>query len=249
MERVWAEEFRIKFNEVDFNNRVKISTLFNYMQEAAVSHALKLRMNYIQDSDEKNLIWVLSRTKIKIRENPGYREKIIIETWPKCIDGPFAVRDFLIKNDKSEEIAGATTAWLLVDLNSRRPIKVDLLREEMSLVEEKHGINEPLLKLKQEWELQYSYKRQAVYSDIDVNKHVNNTKYIDWIIDSFPPDFYKTKQLDSLRIDLLSETKLGDKLSIQKGHSPDNSNIIFFTCTNDKSLKRVFQAETKWIDI
>ncbi|MCX8132072.1 MAG: thioesterase [Clostridia bacterium] len=248
MRKVWEESFSVKISEVDFKNRIKTGSLFSYMQEAAANHANNLELGYIQSFNNSELIWVLSRAKVKVYGIAGWKDELRVKTWPKGTDGLFAVRDFLIFKGNGELVCSATTSWLVLDKDTMRPKKMsDVIPEGIPINQQEHGIDEKLDKLKIECDLPEQSHITAAYSDIDVNRHVNNAKYIDWIMDSFFGDLSMQGQLDSLRIDLLSETKLGDKITIGKGIYPENHGVYFFQGMNHTTQKKAFTARLEWV--
>ena len=40
-------------------------------------------------------------------------------------------------------------------------------------------------------ELSYVMNRTVLYSDIDVNQHLNNSRYFEWAFDAIPVEFFK----------------------------------------------------------
>ena len=43
-------------------------------------------------------------------------------------------------------------------------------------------------------------KRVVRYSDIDLNGHLNNTKYVEFIVDTHEPEFYRHHKIASIEI-------------------------------------------------
>jgi hypothetical protein len=52
------------------------------------------------------------------------------------------------------------------------------------------------------------------YSDIDVNGHVNNSRYVGWIMDSYPVEFHRNHSVCSLEVNYLGETVGDDAISL-----------------------------------
>ena len=57
-------------------------------------------------------------------EYPEWKDNIEIKTWPKGVDGLFAIRDFQIFRN-GEIIGRATSYWLILDADSKRPKRLD----------------------------------------------------------------------------------------------------------------------------
>ena len=58
---------------------------------------------------------------------------------------------------------------------------------------------------------------QVRNSDLDVNGHVNNTRYAQWILDSIPLEAHAAYRLDEYEINFLAETNVGDTVVIERG--------------------------------
>ncbi len=53
-------------------------------------------------------------------------------------------------------------------------------------------------------------------SDLDINQHVNNTKYAQWILDAIPYDYHRSLRLKTYSVNFLSETHLQDEVRVDR---------------------------------
>lgn len=245
MQSVWNEEILIKSYEVDHNKKLKLNSLFNYMQEAAYNHACSLGAGY-EDLINQGFFWVLSRVKIKILKYPEWEEKISLETWPKGINRLFAHRDFIFMDESNEKIALATSAWLVLDSDNMKPQKVQTLPFSLPDNDGKYALLDELGKLESQDIFDFENERTAVYSDIDVNQHVNNAKYVEWILDCFSEESYLNKRLKSLQLNFISQTRLGERIILKRGSYNENSSISYIEAVNKESSNKIFQAIIEW---
>ena len=212
---VFEKKFRIHSYETDTNGSMSLPTLFNYLQDTASTHASKLHFGK-EDLDRDNRIWVLSRILTMVDKYPLWDDEIIIRTWPKGIDKIFALRDFEILDSSGKRIGGATSNWIMLNKDSKRPVRPDnlltLLKGDIpkySPVEHGPGKIPSLVNISYE-----SPVFQVKYSDLDVNMHVNNVKYLQWTLDAYPLDFRINNQIDYLEVNYLSESLPGDSIKI-----------------------------------
>lgn len=245
MQSIWNEEFFVKSYEVDYNKRTKLNSLFNYMQEAAYNHACRLGAGY-EELTRQGFLWVLSRVKIQIERYPEWEEKIKLETWPKGVNRLFALRDFIFRDERNQSIALATSAWLVLDSDTMKLQKVQSLPFSLPDNDGRYALNEELGKLDNQSIFDFEAERTAVYSDIDVNQHVNNAKYVEWILDCFSQEAFLNKHLKSLQLNYLSQTRLGERITLKRGSYNGNSKISYVEAVNGSSSNKVFQSIVEW---
>jgi medium-chain acyl-[acyl-carrier-protein] hydrolase len=97
--------------------------MFNFMQDAASKHAEALGVS-VRRLLSENYTWLLARLKIKIASYPGINERIQLATWPSGTQQLFALRDFELRNENDQVIAAAVSAWLVIDVQRRRPVRI-----------------------------------------------------------------------------------------------------------------------------
>lgn len=243
MNLVWHERFKLRTYDVDYNNCLKISSLFNFMQEAAANSANSLGFGYDQMVD-KQLFWVLSRAKIKFNSFPSLGAEIIIETWPRTIDKLYAVRDFIIYNQDQVEIARATTSWLMINGITMRPQRLNASPIPVAVYEEKIAILELCEKVEpgKGVEVETLNTIKIGYNDIDVNQHVSNVKYVEMLFNVFPMEFFKMNQITRFEINFLNESKYNDVLAIKREKEIDPESTEYYFEARNQHDKPVIQA-------
>jgi len=240
----WKEPHKIHTYEVDYTNRLTVSSIFNFMQEAAANSANHLGFGY-HDLINDGLFWVLTRSKIQIHGYKHVGEEITVETWPKQIEGIVAYRDFKIYDSTGATLCLATTSWLLVDSKTMRSVKADELARRVPQFALESAINEAPAKIAEPAEKEFVYEKIIRYMDIDVNQHVNNVKYIEFILDCFPFDFFKTKEIVSLQVNFINELRFGDQLQLAKANVKLADNLYYIDGVKQGNHK-VFQALVEW---
>lgn len=213
----WTDEYSISSYEVAADSKATLYTLGKFMQETAYNHANHLEFGYAQ-LKEKNLFWVLSRLLIKIGRYPGWGEKIQIRTWPTGVERLFAFRDFLILDEGGAPIGAAGSAWLVLDAVKRRPQRpgdLKLLMEKSSLFPQERALENRPEKIADLSAPEEGPVFPVRYSDLDLYDHVNNAKYMQWILDGYPMQMHREFEVTDFEINFLSESKMGDEISIQ----------------------------------
>ena len=205
-ETIWTETFRARYYEVGPDGCVTIQALCNYFQEAAGNHAARLGAG-MQKLMEQGQSWVLSRMLVQMSAFPGWHDGVTIDTWPAGVERMFALRLFRLRCGE-RMIGFGTSAWLLFDLDRRRPLRPEFVRDfavdgpELDLETKLSGKVEPPSG-QCPWQRPFTVRT----SDLDMNQHVNNVNYIDWALEAVPPDTRRSCRLHRLQIEFLAECR------------------------------------------
>lgn len=184
----------------------------NLMQETAWMHAETLGFG-ASDMEREGLYWVLTRQKLQMQEWPYFGEKISIETWLRPPEGAFVTREFLLRNKNDDVIGACSTSWLALQRETRKILPIQQLRSWTEMTRpQTSGVE--VMKIPVEGDYEKLAKYRVRNSDLDINQHVNNTKYAQWILDAVPYDLHKTLILKSYSVNFLAETHLGEEVQI-----------------------------------
>lgn len=238
----YKEDFILKTDQTDTKQNLRYFSFMCLAQEMANVHASILKFGY-EELMAQNQVWVLSRAHIKFINPPKWRDKITIETWHKGKAGLFWNRDFALYSQSEELSVAATTAWVIMNTNTRRIERRTIFDTDPSVEEKSYKkdiIDTPCDKISlPDNNLEFVRDKKVVYSDIDMNGHANNAKYVEWVIDSLPIELMKEKEITDLKINYISEAQLGENLKINMGYYSDNR--IYIEGVRDNGI--VFQSE------
>lgn len=233
-------EFKITLADTDLEARLRTGALCNFLIQLAINSADKLGFGY-GGIRQQNLYWVLSRLTVEISKPFLWHDKVEVETWPKDIDGIFYLRDFLVRDEAKSIVARATSGWLAIDIETKRPKKVDAIHAEMFVhLKNKHALEQHPEKLTGLNEGE-SFEIKTTFFDMDLNKHVTSTRYIDWMMDSFALDFIRSQYPKKISVNFIKETMLGDKILLRRNHTIDNS--FQFEGINTSQNSSAFRAK------
>ncbi len=221
---MYERPYRVNTYEADASGRLSIPGLFNYLQDIAAHHATDLYRGK-EHLEKDNRFWVLSRMLVEIIEIPGWEEEIVIRTWPHGVDKLFALRDFEIFGLKGNKYGAATSCWLMVNRENRRPVRPDKSLADLNGAPDKGAALE-----------RYPSKLQGAgnsskesqvfpvkYSDLDFNMHVNNVQYIKWIIDAYPLEFILGNSFKSAEVNYLTEALPGDEITVMSSENGEKT--------------------------
>ena len=221
---ILKSSYTVTSADTDMFSRLRPGALVNYLIQSAISSAENLGFGF-GDLKENHLFWVLNRLTIEIYRPVKWSEEIKVETWPKDVERIFFLRDFIVRDTNEEIVAKANSAWLAIDLKTKRPS--GYVNENM----------QAFTRLKDLYALDYPPEKLGVvgadsskeivpsYFDIDLNKHVTSTRYVDWMMDTFSVDFHKENYPKHLSINYQKETMIGE--CVQLKHQAEENNHYF----------------------
>lgn len=228
-------EFQIAPQFVDFQMKIKPSHLISLILTAS---------GYDSDNNGFGMqhlhtlggTWVLSRFALEMSCFPKQYEKIYIETWVQEVHTLNTIRNYHIYNEQGEVIGNSTAVWVMINLETRRPMKQKLIKTIHGCATfQESGIDRPL-KLKAVGGTPID-KFSIKYTDIDINQHVNTAHYLDWMLNSFTLDEHKANPIQRIDINFNNEVVYGAQISIYKEEIEPND-FRFEATANGKTAFR-----------
>lgn len=208
-----------------FINRFgKLSTsyLFYQMQDIAWEHASMLGFGY-EHLKKDQQFWVLSRLLVKIERRPDWGEDFTLETWSRGTDGFFGYRDFNFVDKAGNHIIQATSSWLVLDLESRRIVRLSEFNNFPKYEESVFGENAGKVKSPKTGEImQFTPVR---FNEIDINQHFNSGSYLERIIDSYSFEFHEKYALVEFEVNFMKEGMPSDQLAVKKQLVNENNHV------------------------
>lgn len=245
MEAIHKKQFLIQSSEVDFKQQLKLSSLFTYLQDMATEHAIKLGVGRDVIQSNHGVVWVLIRARVDLLSYPKLHEEIIIETWPSQPGKLEFLRNFIIYDSENKIIGKAISSWVLIDFNSRKLKRSSLIKANFPSSGRGNAIDCELGRFKSNNDLRIEYKKKVGYSDIDINEHLNNAKYVDYIMDCFSLEKHKGYNVKSIEIDYLHEALPGETLVLKSDLRDLNQDIIYIEGLNEDTNKLSFKSQIK----
>ena len=240
---VFSQKFKSRHSECDPELRVTPPAMLDYFQEVGGRHCIPYGMAVPEIIDVHGLSWVLSGLAARFESYPHWPEELTVETWARSLKGFKAYRDFQAKDSSGRICTRASSTWALIDVKSRRPVKMDSFAgnfpanyDLQTWPESKPGkITLP--------ESMDGKEEIIVVSpaDLDYNHHVNNIRYLVWLFMHQEEFFLSRMELAELNIAFLGETVSGDRLHLQGGSVGEDETIYSFRRESDgKEVCRMF---------
>ena len=210
---MFRRELLLRSKDVDLHRRLRTSRLFELLQEASIRHTEELGMGRDKTLD-KGILWVVGLQRAEIRRMPVYDEQIVLKSWPGKTMHLFFPRYYQLETAAGEVLLKASALWTLVDESTRKvvfPEKYGVVIEGEVTGEE---ISLPASPRKLETDRAVPFR--VPYSYVDLNGHMNNTRYFDLAEDCIPASL-EGRPLRMIQTEYVSEARIGDELQVRWG--------------------------------
>lgn len=246
-DRKLEKEYAVHVYDTGPDGKLSLYSLFDYLQDIASDHAVMLGYGR-DDLLKRNQFWVLSRIYAEISKLPEWGEKLRIKTWPRGIDRLFALRDYQVTLYDGTPVALATSSWLIIDRTTRKIQRPDNgLIVSGSKSEPGNALPRNAMKLDQmdQGEQVLSQFRVKV-SDLDVNLHTNNVRYLKWIIDTCNPSFIMNNAPVYAEINYIAESHFNDEIIIRMSEIKNNGTICDYSVVRIPDNTDLCRISIKW---
>ena len=242
MEYHYKQNFLIGYGEVDEHNRLRISSLLNFLQNIATLHSKELGYGTTACL-EKKIGWVLLSWHIRFFYYPQGDTNLVVKTWSRKLKGYHAFRTYQVEDESGKIVAEADSMWTLISLETGRPIRIS---EEMSNLYgeiDKNFFEEERVKIEIPAEHDNVIDLKILRRDIDTNKHCNNTKYIEFALESIPQEVYDNKKVKELEILYKKSVVYGNKIEVSCTNVAENEFVNVIKKENGEIATII---KTKW---
>ena len=210
--------------------------LFQVFQDYATENAEQLGVGKAVTTDVGKL-WVVSRFYVEFKRNPKYLENVNVETRAGAKRAFVFPRYFSIDDLDGNNIIKASSMWAVIDEKSRKLI----MSPGLDTPDCTEGDELPLPSKVHPKEANFVEKRAVRYSDLDTNRHLNNTRYIEMLVNIFPIGFLAKKQMKSLLLNYTKEIREGQIAEI---YASDDFTYVKVMVDGSTS----FEAEMSFVD-
>lgn len=236
------KEYHIDWGDIDFKKELRLSTLFSYFQDVASVASEEIGFGIDRLEQEFGVAWVLMKIRVDLIRNPKLGERISIETWPQDPGRVEYGRDYIVRDDQNNVIIKAISTWVIMDIKERKIRRSNSVPIIYPSIEKRRAIDGKLAKLKAEGPLEVAYQKMIGYSDIDFNGHLNNSKYVDYIMDCFDVSEHEKYEMKSIVVHFTNEAMPGEVIELHKDTSAVEENILYIEGLNSKTEKVVFKS-------
>ena len=180
-------KMKIPFDMADMNGHIKLPDVILLSLQVSGMQSIELGVSDKAILEDYNLVWIITDYDIEVVRLPRFAEEITIETEALSYNRLFCYRRFTIYDESGQEIIRMLATFVLMDRDSRKvhAVEPEIVAPYQSDFDKKlirgpkyDSLNEP-----------FSKDYHVRFYDLDMNGHVNNSKYLDWIFEVMGADF------------------------------------------------------------
>ncbi len=200
----------IKSSQCDHTGRLGLAQCFDVFMDLATRHADELGIGRRRLNAE-GLAWVVTKTIVKVSRMPEMSEIVTLSTWPAHPSKVHCERFYTITTG-NELLACGKTEWINMDLSTGRLSPPGKLFTPDTEFCEDVPVPESFDRITGQFPEEAVYTHKVRTTDIDVNGHVNNTKYIYALLDSFTTKELDEKPIKAAEVLYKAQAREGDVL-------------------------------------
>lgn len=232
----WENKFQLKGGQCDRYGRWKVSDMLLVMQEAAGIHSELMGCGRGKLHQE-DCIWIVTRSELHITRYGRFMDWVVVRTFPVTNRRFFYPRFFTFETLEGEYLGHAVSYWAIMNTREQRMVSLDWVNQ---LIPSNEDMTRPMGYPGSATVVDASEERTPylpLYSDLDMNGHVNNTKSAEWLCNLLGAKVLKHRPLASLVMNYNREIR-GEKaldLSLRK--------------TEEAFSLRVLRDESSFVDM
>lgn len=233
----FEKTFPITSTEVDAFGNCRPSAFLSFFQDMGTEHAERMGLDRSYLVEEYGAIWMLVRVWYQIRRPLKMGESLTIRTWQRGAGGLIVYRDFDLFVD-GEPVGEGVSAWVVADQESRKMLRPASIGRIAAAPKPELSKDRQLKLIRTPKNRKPVYTKTVRYSDLDINGHMNNTKYADVMIDALSVEELRGRFVSEMQLNYSMECLVGESMVISR--EMEENSCYIDGCSDDGT--RRFEA-------
>ncbi|MCD7748919.1 MAG: thioesterase [Oscillospiraceae bacterium] len=209
---LYEKKFDVAMRDCDMFRRLKPSALLTMFQDCSedLTEHWGVGLDRMLDS---GLIWVVARASCQVKELPRHGQPVAFRGWAGRSRMGIYPYQYHIEDEAGRELITGSSLWTLADCQTHSMMGRNVPRLELPSPEGPDAAlpKMPYIPSPKDFE---TVRRRVLYSETDINGHLTNAKYMDWVCDLAPQEFHKAHPITGLRIDYRAECRPGEDIPL-----------------------------------
>lgn len=202
----FKQNIEVDVHDVDFNGVCRVSSLMRYIQSTAQMQLTENGMSYDELRDMKRA-FIISKIRLEFTSPIRSYDKLEAYSFPCESKGFSFLRCYSLVKD-GVAVGRGISVWALINTETKGLVKVRDFNLRLPTYD---ALDFPIKHFHMPSTLKKVGEYTVCYSDLDQNRHINNTKYPDIFANFIPMD---GRRIDAITISYMNDARLGDTLDV-----------------------------------
>lgn len=243
----FKKNYDIHCYDFDKNAKLKPTTLMNFLQDISTIH-FETQTKHL-GPEVLNGLWVIVEWRVSMDEMPQEVTTLTVTTEPTYFRKFIAYRQYTIEDAFGRILGTAISKWAYIDLASRKQLNIPKVLNDVFEVAENADKPEKLTFIDLMDSEMQTMQRSSVYSDLDVNHHVNNVTYIRWAVDALGGDVLDHYRVRELQVAFKREVFEGEQVTVSSQKKVTTDGVITEHLIKDESGQLCVQIQIGWVPL
>ena len=211
LEEAISKDYHVRFYDLDMNGHIKLPDVILLSLQVSGMQSIELGVSDKDVLEQYNLVWIITDYDIDVVRLPRFAEEITIETEALTYNRLFCYRRFTIYDEAGQEIVHMVATFVPMDRESRKvhPVVPEIVAPYQSEFSKKLVRGPKYTELEEAISKDYHVR----FYDLDMNGHVNNSKYLDWIFEVMGADFLTNHIPQKINLKYVKEVRPGGMIT------------------------------------
>ena len=201
-------DYNIRYSDYKDFETVKTSTILEVIQEVAIQNSAVAGYG-IDNLREMGRAWLLQGINVRMEKPVSTHYPLVAKTAVKSLKGVLSERGTVVEQN-GETVAKSIANWCLLDTDRMRLARIP---KEMTDSYEHHDFGDDFFTYVRPETIEDApemYKIRVSNKELDTNKHLNNQKGAELLMDALPFEF----EIKNIKIHYPNPAYLGEELQV-----------------------------------
>ena len=218
-EIILTKTFSPQFADMDADGFIGIRGYLTYFQNAVTEYMMNLGLDGFTMLEKYGAAWVYTKYKLHMEKKARFAD-IHTESWTEKRRSVSSLLQNLAISQGNEACAFGKLEFCLYNLKNNRLCRISDIDFPACAPVEKSVDISPFARIKPTADKgEYVYSHTVRYTDLDSNRHMNNIKYVDMLLNAFDSNFYDTHFISDFEIHYMNQSYEGEKINVYMKNS------------------------------
>jgi len=241
---IFEKKYALNYYDFDKNYKLKPTTMMNLLQDISTIH-FESRTDHLS-REILNGLWVIVEWQVTMDQMPEKIMTLTVKTEPIYFRKFIAYRRYEIEDELGVKIGSGISKWAYIDPFTRRQANLPKILNEIFNVDEAAEKPERFEFDILEPSSFFESQRMSVFSDLDINKHVNNVTYIKWAIDTLGSAFLDSRTIKALKVTFKREVFEEEVVTVSTAKKETAAGAVSSHIISNSESNLCVQLQLEW---